>query len=129
MARAHTSWNRWIAAAAAFLAFVVSGPAALAAGGDLDPGFGVSGKVMTDFNNSTDIANAVAVQADGKYVVVGLTYTNNDYSGEDFAVARRTGRSWWRAAPSRCSPFSATSRSCATTRMDRSMHRSAAAAS
>src|SRR5438045_3220511 len=61
---------------------------ALAAGGDLDPSFGISGKVMTDFNNSTDIADAVAVQADGKYVVVGLTYTNNDYSGEDFAIAR-----------------------------------------
>ena len=27
--------------------------------------------VMTDINRSTDIANAVAVQADGKLVVVG----------------------------------------------------------
>jgi uncharacterized delta-60 repeat protein len=60
----------------------------LAAGGNLDPSFGTSGKVLTDFNNSTDIANAVAVQADGKYVVVGFTYTNNDSSGEDFAIAR-----------------------------------------
>jgi len=88
MSRARTAWNRRIATAAAFLAFLVSVPAALAAGGDLDPSFGISGKVMTDFNNSTDIADAVAVQADGKYVVVGLTYTNNDYSGEDFAIAR-----------------------------------------
>src|SRR5262249_9417346 len=61
---------------------------ALAAGGDLDPGLGVGGGVLTDFSSSTDIADAVAVQADGKYVVVGLTYTNNDYSGEDFALAR-----------------------------------------
>jgi uncharacterized delta-60 repeat protein len=43
---------------------------------------------MTDFNHSTDIANAVALQPDGKLVVVGQTYTNNDYTGEDFAVAR-----------------------------------------
>jgi uncharacterized delta-60 repeat protein len=61
---------------------------ALAAGGDLDTSFGNSGRVLTDFNKSTDIANAVAVQADGKYVVVGTSYTNNDYSGEDFAIAR-----------------------------------------
>src|SRR5207247_3910445 len=44
--------------------------------------------VMTDLSRSTDIANAVAVQSDGKLVVVGQTYKNNDYSTEDFAVAR-----------------------------------------
>jgi uncharacterized delta-60 repeat protein len=44
--------------------------------------------VLTDFDHSTDIANAAAVQADGKLVVVGTTYINNDYTGEDFAVAR-----------------------------------------
>ena len=43
---------------------------------------------MTDFDHSTDIANAVAVQANGKLVVVGTTYQNNDFSDEDFAVAR-----------------------------------------
>lgn len=59
-----------------------------AADGDLDATFGNGGKVLTDFNQSTDIADAVAVQADGKYVVVGTTYINNDYSNEDFAVAR-----------------------------------------
>jgi hypothetical protein len=37
---------------------------------------------------TADIANAVALQSDGKLVVVGQSYTNNDYSGEDFAVAR-----------------------------------------
>ena len=61
---------------------------AQAAPGDLDPTFGLGGRVTTDFNLSTDIANAVALQADGKLVVVGTTYTNNDYSGEDFAIAR-----------------------------------------
>jgi len=54
-----------------------SGPAgrvqaAQAAGGDLDPTFGIGGKVTTDLRRSTDIANAVAIQADGKLVVVDL---------------------------------------------------------
>jgi uncharacterized delta-60 repeat protein len=69
---------------------------AKAADGNLDRTFGTNslptldggGKVMTDFNHSTDIANAVAVQPDGKLVVGGTTYINNDYTGEDFAVAR-----------------------------------------
>lgn len=60
----------------------------MAADGDLDPTFGTGGQVTTDFNKSTDIANAVALQPDGKLVVVGQTYKNNDYTGEDFAVAR-----------------------------------------
>src|SRR5213082_4089139 len=77
-----------IGATAIALAFVVSGRTVLAVDGDLDPTFGTEGKVLTDFDHSTDIANAVAVQLDGKLVVVGTTYTNNDFSGEDFAVAR-----------------------------------------
>jgi hypothetical protein len=70
------------------LAFVVSGRTVLAIDGDLDPTFGTDGKVLTDFDHSTDIANAVAIQADGKLVVVGTTYLDNDFSTEDFAVAR-----------------------------------------
>src|SRR5262249_6900545 len=66
----------------------ISSQAAQAAAGDLDPTFGIGGKVMTDLKRSTDIANAVAVQADGQLVVVGQTYKNNDFSNEDFAVAR-----------------------------------------
>lgn len=61
---------------------------AQAADGDLDPTFGTGGKVMTDLNHSTDIAFAVALQPDGKLVVAGTTYINNDYSGEDFAITR-----------------------------------------
>ncbi|HJU26492.1 MAG TPA: delta-60 repeat domain-containing protein [Rhodanobacteraceae bacterium] len=61
---------------------------AQAAPGNLDPSFGLRGRVVTDFDNSTDIANAVAVQPDGKLVVAGTTYTNNDFSEEDFALAR-----------------------------------------
>jgi len=56
--------------------------------GDLDPSFGVGGQLQIDFNHSTDIANDVALQPDGRIVCVGLTYTNNDYSKEDFAVSR-----------------------------------------
>src|SRR5213080_2877267 len=74
--------------AAIVLTWLNSSQVAEAAAGDLDPTFGTGGMVMTDINRSTDIANAVAVQSDGKLVVVGQTYKNNDYSTEDFAVAR-----------------------------------------
>src|SRR5215468_3152090 len=77
-----------ISAPAIILAFVVSVRTVLAIDGDLDPMFGTDGKVLTDFDHSTDVANAVALQTDGKLVVVGTTYINNDFSGEDFAVAR-----------------------------------------
>ncbi len=43
----------------------------LAAGGGLDPTFSSNGKVATDFNGETDMGNDVAIQADGKIVVVG----------------------------------------------------------
>jgi uncharacterized delta-60 repeat protein len=61
---------------------------AQATDGDLDPTFGTGGMVTTDIDRSTDIANAVAIQADGKLVVVGQTYKQNDYSNEDFVVTR-----------------------------------------
>src|SRR6266576_4089512 len=77
-----------ICATVIILAFVVSGRTVQAVDGDLDPTFGTDGKVLTDFDHSTDIAHAVAIQADGKLVVVGTTYQDNDFSNEDFAVAR-----------------------------------------
>ena len=70
------------------LIFFAGRDLARAADGDLDPTFGTGGTLMTDINRSTDLANAVAVQADGKLVVVGQTYKNNDYSTEDFVVTR-----------------------------------------
>jgi uncharacterized delta-60 repeat protein len=80
---------RWLAIGAAATAlFFIGAPIALASDGDLDASFGTGGKVLTDFNSSTDLAYAVAVQQDGRYVVVGTTYINNDYTQEDFAVAR-----------------------------------------
>ena len=79
---------RAIFATVIIMALFVSIQVAQAADGDLDPTFGTGGMLMTDINRSTDIANAVAVQADGKLVVVGTTYNRNDYSNEDFVVVR-----------------------------------------
>ena len=70
------------------MAVYAAAQTAQAAAGDLDQTFGRLGKVTTDFNGTTDIAYAVALQADSKIVVVGTTYANNDYSNEDFAVTR-----------------------------------------
>ena len=75
-------------AALSLILLIGSQNVGMAAAGDLDPTFGVGGKVTTDLKRSTDLANAVAVQTDGKLVVVGETYKNNDSSNEDFAVAR-----------------------------------------
>ncbi len=80
--------GREIGALAIIFAFFAGVPMARAADGDLDPTFGSGGMVTTDINRSTDIANAVAIQTDGKLVVVGHTYKNNDFSGEDFVVTR-----------------------------------------
>jgi uncharacterized delta-60 repeat protein len=52
--------------------------------GALDPTFGSDGRVVTTFNGF-DGASAVAIQADGKIVAAGATYTG---SGETFALAR-----------------------------------------
>ena len=49
-----------------------AGPA-LAMAGDLDPSFGHGGIVTTDFYDSTDHANALVIQADGKLVAAGST--------------------------------------------------------
>ncbi len=55
--------------------------AAVAAPGDLDPSFGSSGKVTTDFGGS-DAASAVAIQPDGRIVTAGRSGSG------DFALAR-----------------------------------------
>jgi uncharacterized delta-60 repeat protein len=79
---------REIGASATILTLFASVQMAQAADGDLDPLFGSGGMVTTDISRSTDIAEAVAIQADGKLVVVGTTYKNNDFSDEDFVVTR-----------------------------------------
>jgi uncharacterized delta-60 repeat protein len=54
-----------------------------ATGGDLDPTFGIGGKVTTDLNFG-DVGRAMVLQPDGKIVVAGTTGGN----GTDFALAR-----------------------------------------
>jgi uncharacterized delta-60 repeat protein len=56
--------------------------------GSLDPTFGGDGKVTTSFTaRSSDLANAVAVQADGKIVAAGTTFRDID-GLQKFALAR-----------------------------------------
>jgi uncharacterized delta-60 repeat protein len=59
------------------------------ADGSLDPSFGAGGKVTTGFPGGNGaIANAVAIQADGRIVAAGFRQTP---SIEEFAVARYFG--------------------------------------
>ena len=62
----------------------LSGVRAAANPGDLDPTFGTGGMVITSFGTSS-VANAVAVQTDGKIVAAGRT---GGLSGVHFAVIR-----------------------------------------
>ena len=55
--------------------------------GTLDTSFGTNGSVITDFNNSSDIALNSVFQADGKLVQIGYTL-NAAPAGRDFAVVR-----------------------------------------
>ena len=59
---------------------------AYAADGDLDPTFGIDGRVTTDYIGTSDWGWAVAIQPDGKVVVVGTTQSTG--GDADFAVAR-----------------------------------------
>ncbi|MDB5357034.1 MAG: uncharacterized protein JWN24_3487 [Phycisphaerales bacterium] len=59
------------------------------ANGSLDSTFGTGGRVITDFNSNYDNISALAVQSDGKIVVVGTTGWNLLGIGyNNFAVAR-----------------------------------------
>jgi uncharacterized delta-60 repeat protein len=53
--------------------------------GSLDSGFDGDGIALTDFYNSHDMANSLAIQRDGKIVVVGVAYNPVN---QDFALAR-----------------------------------------
>jgi uncharacterized delta-60 repeat protein len=64
----------------------VSVSGARAGAGDLDPSFGIGGKVVTDFEGSFDRARAVAVQPDGKTVAAGAAGVPG--GGLRFGVAR-----------------------------------------
>ncbi len=64
------------------------------ADGALDPGFGTNGQLSTSFayfnQDYNDIANALALQPDGKILVAGKAQLYGYYSNFDFAVARYT---------------------------------------
>ncbi|HEY0428295.1 MAG TPA: FG-GAP-like repeat-containing protein [Pyrinomonadaceae bacterium] len=53
---------------------------ARAADDSLDTTFGSGGKVVTDFNNSTDWLSSIAVQPDGKIVAIGDIHPSNKYA-------------------------------------------------
>jgi uncharacterized delta-60 repeat protein len=72
------------------LAIMISGALASrvnpveAADGNLDLSFGTNGKVTTDFLNNGDFGRALAIQNDGKIIVVGETYKDKG----DFGLVR-----------------------------------------
>ena len=53
--------------------------------GSLDYSFGSNGKVITDFGLTNDYGYDLAIQSDGKIIVVGKTYQGTNY---DIAIAR-----------------------------------------
>ena len=94
MAQAPSRWISWMGSAPVvaigwLLCLALLAPAAtLAADGSLDTTFGAAhtGLVTTDFGSgSSDQAYALAIQSDGKTVVVGYTDASGSY---DFALAR-----------------------------------------
>ena len=54
--------------------------------GAVDPSFGIAGKVVTQVGANSDVATALAVQADGRIVVAG--HTTQAASGQDFLLLR-----------------------------------------
>jgi uncharacterized delta-60 repeat protein len=74
-------------AAALATCALLAAPSAAAAAGELDPTFGTSGLVTTDFGGRGDFALASAVQTDGKVVVAGNSSLQGVFA-VDFALAR-----------------------------------------
>jgi uncharacterized delta-60 repeat protein len=70
---------------------LASPPAAHASPGDLDPGFGTGGKVITKVGAAAgiDMVKSTAVQTDGKILVVGYVFNGTT---NVFAVARYHGK-------------------------------------
>ncbi|RZJ65974.1 MAG: T9SS type A sorting domain-containing protein [Flavobacterium sp.] len=68
------------------IGLLLAGMASFAQAGSLDATFGTGGQVITSINTGADKAFGVALQADGKIVVAGMT--TNATTGKDFAVVR-----------------------------------------
>ena len=59
--------------------------------GGLDRSFGTGGKVLTNLGTkSNDIAQAIALQKDGRILLAGTSDFRNGYSGGQFALVRYT---------------------------------------
>ena len=92
----HSNWDDWASA----LAIQADGKIVVAGGaryrvarfssdGTLDASFGVDGKVRIDFASGSDYAHGVAMQADGKIVVVGQSGSSpGNLKDTKFALAR-----------------------------------------
>jgi uncharacterized delta-60 repeat protein len=80
----------WLVPLALLLAVAIA-PLAIGDAGDLDPSFDGDGKAITDFGKS-EFAGGMAIQRDGKVVVVGHdTETNPPRYIRDFVLARYPG--------------------------------------
>ena len=53
--------------------------------GSLDNTYGTNGIVITSVGDSSDYANSIAIQSDGKIIAAGYSYNGSDY---DFALVR-----------------------------------------
>ena len=56
--------------------------------GTLDESFGDGGKLLTDFSDSDDQLQGIAIQPDGKIVAAGRTYDWRNQQGMNFALCR-----------------------------------------
>ncbi len=79
--------RRLILSAVLSLPLIFVQMAAASGPGDLDTTWDTDGKVTTDFGGN-DVAQAMAIQGDGKAVVVGVHYSSPSVG--DFALARYT---------------------------------------
>lgn len=75
-----------------FLAIAAATQLGVAAPGDLDTNFGSNGVAIVDLANSSEWGNAVAIQPDGKIIMVGYTSTNPPSVVSSIIVVRLTSQ-------------------------------------
>lgn len=85
--------SRWVGLIWAIGCFGISlsAPAALAGAGSLDPTFGGDGRVTTDFGSPEEDARALALQPDGKIVVIASSTDPEDFFITDFLLRYDSG--------------------------------------
>ena len=85
-----SSWSRsFTMSAIAFAVWLFAASSAVAFPGELDPTFSRDGSAVTRFRNSYSVATDVALQADGRVVVVGPVHTDGTIVS-DFGIVRFT---------------------------------------